>query len=118
MEIDARFKVTEQLDGKMLINGELRGSSCGQWLESRCPATQELIGRVPNASADEMTEAVTAAKEASKAWRKTTQKQRVALIEEIAQRLEARAEEFAKIEALDTGNTVGPMTNEIGRAHV
>ena len=87
MEIDARFKVTEQLDGKMLINGELRGSSCDQWLESRCPATQELIGRVPNASADEMTEAVTAAKEASKAWRKTTQKQRVALIEEIAQRL-------------------------------
>ena len=116
MEIDARFKVTEQLDGKMLIDGELRGSSCDQWLDSRCPATQELIGRVPNASAEEMTEAVTAAKEASKAWRKTTQKQRVALIEEIAQRLESRAEEFAKIEALDTGNTVGPMTNDVHKA--
>src|SRR5210317_2285499 len=100
----------------MLVNGELRGSSCDQWLESRCPATQELIGRVPNASADEMTEAITAAKEASKSWRRTTQKQRVALIEEIAQRLEARAEEFAKIEALDTGNTVGPMTNDVHKA--
>ena len=58
MEIDARFKVTEQLDGKMLINGELRGSGCEQWLDSRCPATQELIGRVPNASAEEMTGAL------------------------------------------------------------
>ena len=91
VEIDERFKVTEQLDGKMLIKGELRGSSCDQWLESCCPATQELIGKVPNASAEEMTEAVTAAREAFKAWKKTRQKQRVALIEEIAQRLEARA---------------------------
>ena len=78
VEIDERFKVTEQLDGKMLIKGELRGSSCDQWLESYCPATQELIGKVPNASAEEMTEAVTAAREAFKAWKKTSQKQRVA----------------------------------------
>ena len=116
MEIDARFKVTEQLDGKMLINGELRGSGCEQWLDSRCPVTQELIGRVPNASAEEMTGAITAAKDASKTWSKTTPKQRVALIEEIAERLEGRADEFAKIEALDTGNTVGPMTNDVHKA--
>ena len=116
MEIDARFKVTEQLDGKMLINGELRGSGCEQWLDSRCPATQELIGRVPNASAEEMTGAITAAKDASKTWSKTTPKQRVALIEEIAERLEGRADEFAKVEALDTGNTVGPMTNDVHKA--
>ena len=49
VEIDERFKVTAQLEGILLMNGELRGSSCDQWLESRCPATQELIGKVPNA---------------------------------------------------------------------
>ena len=116
MDIDARFKVTDQLDGKMLINGELRSSSCDQWLESRCPATQEPIGRVPNASASEMTEAVVAAAEAFKSWRKTSQKQRVQLIEAIADCLDSQAEEFAKIESLDTGNTVGPMKNDVHKA--
>jgi acyl-CoA reductase-like NAD-dependent aldehyde dehydrogenase len=63
-----------------------------------------------------MTEAVVAATEAFKSWRKTSQKQRVQLIEAIADCLDSRAEEFAKIESLDTGNTVGPMKNDVHKA--
>ena len=72
MEIEARLKVTDQLDGKMLINGELSSSSCYKWSESRCLATQEPIGRVPNASASEMIEAILVAPEAFKSGRKTS----------------------------------------------
>ena len=98
MDIDPRFKVTAVVNGRMLINGELRESSQNQWLESYCPATQEYLGRVPNATAEEMAEAVTGAKAASSAWAKTTQQTRVDLIMAIAERLEARADEFARIE--------------------
>tara|TARA_B110000305_G_scaffold90728_1_gene102343 strand:- start:4786 stop:6234 length:1449 start_codon:yes stop_codon:yes gene_type:complete len=100
----------------MLINGELRSSGNDSWLKSFCPATQEYLGRVPNASAEEMQEAVAAATEAAKSWRNTSQKTRVELIEAIAAALEARADEFAYIESLDTGNTHGPMKNDVHKA--
>ena len=116
MDIDPRFKVTAVVNGRMLINGELRESSQNQWLESYCPATQEYLGRVPNATAEEMAEAVTGAKAASRAWAKTTQQTRVDLIMAIAERLEARADEFTRIESLDTGNTYGPMQNDVHKA--
>jgi betaine-aldehyde dehydrogenase len=40
----------------------------------------------------------------------------VELIEAIASALEARADEFAYIESLDTGNTHGPMKNDVHKA--
>ncbi|MDB4021981.1 aldehyde dehydrogenase family protein [Litorivicinus sp.] len=116
MSLDPRFQVTKQIEGRMLINGELRSSGNNSWLKSFCPATQEYLGRVPNASAEEMQEAVAAATEAAKSWRNTSQKTRVELIEAIAAALEARADEFAYIESLDTGNTHGPMKNDVHKA--
>jgi len=116
MSLDPRFQVTKQIEGRMLINGELRSSGNDSWLKSFCPATQEYLGRVPNASAEEMQEAVAAATEAAKSWRNTSQKTRVELIEAIASALEARADEFAYIESLDTGNTHGPMKNDVHKA--
>lgn len=116
MSLDPRFQVTKQIEGRMLINGELRSSANDSWLKSFCPATQEYLGRVPNASAEEMQEAVAAATEAAKSWRNTSQKTRVELIEAIAAALEARADEFAYIESLDTGNTHGPMKNDVHKA--
>jgi betaine-aldehyde dehydrogenase len=116
MSLDPRFQVTKQIEGRMLINGELRSSGNDSWLKSFCPATQEYLGRVPNASAEEMQEAVAAATEAAKSWRNTSQKTRVELIEAIAAALEARADEFAYIESLDTGNTHGPMKNDVHKA--
>lgn len=56
---------------KLLIDGAFVESSTTQWREVVNPATQDVLARVPFATAGEVNAAVTAAKEAFKSWRKT-----------------------------------------------
>lgn len=56
---------------KLLIDGAFVESSTTQWREVINPATQDVLARVPFATAGEVNAAVTAAKEAFKSWRKT-----------------------------------------------
>ena len=56
---------------KLLINGEFVESKTTQWRDVVNPATQQVLARVPFATAAEMDAAVAAAKEAFKTWRKT-----------------------------------------------
>lgn len=56
---------------KLLINGEWVESRTSEWRDIVNPATQQVLARVPFATAEELNAAVTAAKEAFKSWRKT-----------------------------------------------
>ncbi|KAG0166344.1 Methylmalonate-semialdehyde dehydrogenase [acylating] mitochondrial [Apophysomyces sp. BC1034] len=57
---------------KNYINGEMVESKTDKWIELRNPATQELIGLVPETTQEELNEATAVAEAASKEWRKTT----------------------------------------------
>src|SRR6476660_6596584 len=56
---------------KLLINGKFVESKAKQWRDVVNPATQEVIARVPMCDAAEVDEAVKAAAEAFKTWKKT-----------------------------------------------
>eukprot|EP01034_Spumella_vulgaris_P044155 gene44155-54885_t len=56
---------------KLLINGEFVESSSTQWQDVVNPATQQVLARVPLATAAEIAAAVGAARNAFKTWRKT-----------------------------------------------
>ncbi len=56
---------------KLLINGEFVESRTTEWRNVVNPATQDMLARVPFATAEEMDAAVASAKEAFKTWRKT-----------------------------------------------
>lgn len=107
---------TRPLSGKMLIGGKLVESVDGQWLESINPADESPLGRVPLGSARDMTLAVDAALAAFPAWAALSMEKRSDYVYRLADAILARAEEFAQIEALDTGNTVGPMRNDVTTA--
>src|SRR5579863_3401799 len=109
--------VTQQfMTGLMLIGGELVESRDGQWLESISPADEAPIGRVPLGSAADMSAAVEAAEKAQPAWAALSMAQRAAYVHKLGDAILARAEEIARIESLDTGNTIGPMRRDVTTA--
>lgn len=100
----------------MLIGGELVESESGEWLESINPANEEVIGRVPAASAEDVGRAVAAAERAFPEWAALSVSERAAYLREVAARLSERSEEILQVEVTDTGNTIGKMRGDIGKA--
>ncbi|CAH2792434.1 MAG: Methylmalonate-semialdehyde dehydrogenase (EC [uncultured Paraburkholderia sp.] len=56
---------------KLLINGEFVDSKTGEWRDIVNAATQEVLARVPFATADEVNEAIRSAHAAFKTWKDT-----------------------------------------------
>ncbi|NLS07359.1 aldehyde dehydrogenase family protein [Rhizobium sp. P32RR-XVIII] len=102
--------------GKMLIDGKMVESEGGGWLHSVSPADETLLGRVPIGTAADMNAAVEAAERAQPAWAALPVAKRVGHLKALADAILARREEFAVLEALDTGNTVGPMRRDVENA--
>lgn len=56
---------------KLLIGGQFVESQTTEWRDVVNPATQQVLARVPFATAEEINAAVASAKEAFKTWKKT-----------------------------------------------
>ncbi len=67
------------------------------------PATGELLVAVHEASADQVHKAVSAAHRAFDSWSETTPMERSRLLLKLADAIESRGEEFARIESLNCG---------------
>jgi acyl-CoA reductase-like NAD-dependent aldehyde dehydrogenase len=104
------------MTGRMLIGGERVESKSGQWLESINPADETALGRVPMGSAADMADAVDAAEKAQPAWAALSMSQRAEYIHKLGDAILKRGEEIARIESLDTGNTLGPMKRDVRTA--
>ena len=87
---------------KLLINGSLVE---GQGDEIACvnPATGEAIGTVKSASASQIDEAATGAKDAFESYGQSSPAERSALLHAICDKLEDNAKELAELESLDAG---------------
>lgn len=89
---------------KHFINGEYTGSASGKTFENRNPVDNSLIGKVHEAGEQEVDAAVKAAQAALKGpWGKLTQRERTALLNKVADRINERFDEFLEAECLDTG---------------
>lgn len=67
------------------------------------PATGEIIASVPEASPEQVHKAVSAAHRAFESWSETTPAERSRMLLRLADAIEARAEEFARLESLNCG---------------
>lgn len=101
---------------KMLIDGELVTASGGQWDPSINPATEEVIGRAPSATAVDVNRAVDAANRAWPEWAERTPAERASTMREFARRLRERSKELLDIEVADTGNTVTSLGKDVKSA--
>jgi acyl-CoA reductase-like NAD-dependent aldehyde dehydrogenase len=88
-------------DYKLLINGSMVSTVGG--IDVINPATEEVLAAAPDAGADLLEKAVQAAKAAFPAWRDTPVEQRQRLIAQMADRLEARQEDFMRLLTLEQG---------------
>ncbi|HEV8403893.1 MAG TPA: aldehyde dehydrogenase family protein [Candidatus Limnocylindrales bacterium] len=100
---------TSFIDGRFIEAGD------ADRIEVRDPATWQLIARIADAGEDGVERAVTAAEAAHVGWRRTPARERAALIGALADRLEAKAEELAQLDALDTGNPLVSMRADVAK---
>ena len=70
------------------------------------PATSEVIATIPRSNLNDVNEAVLAADKARDNWSSLSLDERRKWLEKIANALEARSEEIAKLESLDTGKPI------------
>ena len=75
------------------------------------PATGELLVTVPEASTEQVHKAVSAAHRAFDSWSETTPAERSRMLLKLADAIEARGEEFARLESLNCGK---PFARALG----
>jgi acyl-CoA reductase-like NAD-dependent aldehyde dehydrogenase len=97
----------------MYIGGEFVASESGEWMESVNPSTEEVHGRVPAGSVEDVNRAVAAAKAAQPEWGAKSVFERGALMRELAAAIRASEEAVVPMEAADTGNTIASLGNDI-----
>jgi betaine-aldehyde dehydrogenase len=77
------------------------------------PATEQVMAEVPRAGAEETDAAVARAKAAFPAWRAVTPGDRAALLHRLADALEERVEDLARLEARNVGKPIADARGEM-----
>lgn len=92
------------------IQGQDVAASDGQTFQTHTPHDMSPLATVAKGTQADIDAACKAAKAAFPAWSKTPGTERRAILHRIADAIEARAEEIAFVEAMDTGQTLRFMT--------
>ncbi|MDR0524082.1 MAG: aldehyde dehydrogenase family protein [Candidatus Methanoplasma sp.] len=95
---------------KLFIGGKWVPASDGGRFETRCAATGEKLAECAEATAGDVDAAVAAAWKAFPAWAASTPAERAALLNRIADAIDANAERLAMIEAMDVGKPIRETT--------
>jgi aminomuconate-semialdehyde/2-hydroxymuconate-6-semialdehyde dehydrogenase len=100
-----------------LIDGRLQAPRDDRWLDVFEPATGQVFAHCPDSSADDVAEAIAAARRAAPAWSSTPTERRASLLNALADLIEARLEEFVALESRDSGKPLAQARNlDIPRA--
>jgi betaine-aldehyde dehydrogenase len=95
-------------DWKMIIDGGEVEAAGGGWTDVVSPATGELAGRVPTGGSADVDRAVAAARAAfaDGRWRDQWLPDRVAVLERLADLIEANLDELVALEVAQTGTAI------------
>ncbi len=98
---------------ELLIAGEFRAGSESRTEPVINPATEEVIGHVPHASAADLDRALTASAEAFADWRAKPPLQRQAIIEKAARLMEERLDAIARTLTMEMGKPLAEAKAEL-----
>src|SRR5215469_9983366 len=99
------------MDTAMLLGGHFeRGTEADERILN--PRNAGLIAEIPEASAAQVDAAVGEAVAAFDRWSRTTPAERSALLLKLADRIEAQAEEYARLEAMNCGKPYHLVLND------
>lgn len=99
-----------------LIGAELTGTTSGKTFPTFNPASGEKLADVPECDACDVDRAVEAARKAFPQWRRLTPAERAIYCRRFAERLRARTEVYASLDALDCGSPVQMMRRDVAIA--
>ncbi|MCH7484884.1 MAG: aldehyde dehydrogenase family protein, partial [Chloroflexi bacterium] len=88
---------------KLFIGGQWVDSAGSKMIDVVNPATEEVIGRVPEGTPEDVDKAVAAAKAAFETWSQTTKEERATYLQAIAGQLATRQEEIATTISSEVG---------------
>jgi len=91
---------------QMLIGGTWTDSASGATIAVENPAKQQPVATIPRSGAEDVNRAVAAAEKALAGWSRVVPRDRGRLLLRIADAMEARSEELARLIALETGNAI------------
>jgi len=97
----------------MIIGGVAKVAADGATLDAINPATGEVIGRFPHASAVDVGEAVRAANVAFEQWRRLDPQQWRDSLLALADLIEANGDELAMLDVRDNGSPIREMVNDV-----
>ena len=100
---------------KLLINGQLVESQTTQWRDVVNPATQEVLARVPFATAQEIDLAISNAKAAFQTWRKTPIGTRARIFLKLQQLIRENMQELAALLTAEQGKTLPDAQGDVFR---
>jgi succinate-semialdehyde dehydrogenase/glutarate-semialdehyde dehydrogenase len=108
---DLKDKSLFREDG--LIGGEWRGAAAGRTIEVIDPATQGVLGTVPDMDGSDTRAAIEAADNAFRSWRRKTHAERAALLEAWHDLMIENIEDLALILTKEQGKPLGEARGEI-----
>jgi aldehyde dehydrogenase (NAD+) len=103
---DTTTAATPQIEpGRLFIGGEWQDAASGKTFESWNPSTGEVLAEVAEGGAEDVDRAVTAAREAFERgkWATMDARKRGRILYAVADALEAKADDLARLETLDNG---------------
>jgi (Z)-2-((N-methylformamido)methylene)-5-hydroxybutyrolactone dehydrogenase len=102
---------------KLFIDGKWRDAAGGATMPAINPYNQEVHAQVAVAGAEDVEEAIAAARRAyDQVWRKTTPGERARLLNKVADQLDADADRMAVLETTDNGKVIRETHNQMGYA--
>jgi aldehyde dehydrogenase (NAD+) len=103
-----------EIRNQLFIANEWTPARNGQTFEAINPSTEEILTQVARGGPEDVDDAVAAAREAFEGpWRRVKPEERGRLLYRVARELEARINEFAELETLDTGKPLAHAHGEI-----
>ncbi|MCP4883763.1 MAG: aldehyde dehydrogenase [Flavobacteriales bacterium] len=93
------------------INGKFVEPVGGEYFDNPSPIDNSLIAKYPRSQKEDIDHAVAAANAAKDAWGNTSVTERAALLNKVADILEANLEEFALVETCDNGKAIRETVN-------
>ncbi|MFC6166139.1 CoA-acylating methylmalonate-semialdehyde dehydrogenase [Acinetobacter terrestris] len=100
---------------KLLINGEFVESKTSHWQDIVNPATQEVLGQVPFATAEEVNAAIAAAQNAFASWRQTPIQARMRIMLKLQDLIRTNLKSIAQVLTAEQGKTLADAEGDIQR---
>lgn len=91
---------------QLFIGGQWRDASDGEFFTTKCPANGEKLAECAQATKEDVDDAVREAWKAFETWKKVPTSERAAILNKIADIIDANTEHLAVVESLDNGKPI------------